>query len=116
MRRQVQALSDAVTNISPVLKDTPRSSSSDPHRMDGFIATKVDLENEIEAQTVLLAEITRTINALPDSLHISIITSRYISRMEWREIAMDLHVSEGRIYQLHRDALASLEKLIAGYR
>ena len=115
MKRQVQSLHDAATNISHVLKDTPRSSSADPHRMEGLIATKIDLENEIAVKTDLLAEIICTINSLSNSQYVSIITSRYISKMEWKEIACDLYVSEGRIYQLHREALAELEKFIVGY-
>jgi len=114
MKRQVQSLKDAATNASPVISDMPRSASPDSHRMENLIVTKMDLENEVAEKTDILAEITRTINSLSDPFHVSIITSRYISRMEWREIANESHMSESRIYHHHREALAALEKSIAG--
>jgi len=115
MRRQVQSLADAATNISPILSDMPKAATADIHRMENLIVTKVDLENEAAAKSDKLAEITRKINSLPDPMHVAIITSRYICNMEWRDIACEMHISEGRIFQLHRDALAELEKSIAGY-
>jgi len=115
MKQQVQSLWDAATNISPVLSDTPRSASSNPHQLEMLIVTKVDLENEIIALSDKLAEIIRAVNSLADPLHVSILTSRYISGMEWRDIACEMHISEGRIFQFHRDALAELEKTIANY-
>ena len=115
LKQQVQSLWDAATNITPLLSHTPRAPSSDPHRLEKLIVTKVDLEQEVVILSEKLSEIINTINSLPDQLHISILTSRYISRLEWREIACQLHISEGRIFQIHRDALDSLEKSIAGY-
>ena len=115
MKQQVQSLWDAATNITPILSHTPRSASSDPHQLEKLIVTKIDLENEIIMLSDKLAEIIVAINSLPDPLHISIITSRYISGMEWRDIACEMHISEGRIFQLHRDALVALEKSIADY-
>ena len=115
MARQVQSLEDALTSVSPVISDMPRSPSPNLQRMESLIAAKVDLEREMDAESAKLADITRTINSLPDSTHSAILTSRYISRMEWREIANELYVSEGRAYQLHRDALAEIEKIIASY-
>jgi len=115
MRRQVQSLADAATNISPILNDMPKAATTDIHRMENLIVTKVDLENEAAIKSDKLAEITRTINSLPDPIHVAVITSRYVCGMEWRDIACEMHISEGRIFQLHRDALAELEKSIAGY-
>jgi DNA-directed RNA polymerase specialized sigma subunit len=112
MGRQVQSLNDALTHVTPVISDMPRSASPDVHRFDGLIAAKVDLENEIKTDSAKLAEITRTINTLPNMLHSAIITSRYVSDMGWREIADELHISRSHIYELHREALSEVEKSV----
>jgi len=115
MRWQIQSLKDAAVNVTPVLNDMPKAATADIHRMEGLIVAKVDLESEVAELTAKLVSITRTINSLPDSTHAAILTGRYIRAMEWREIADELHISQGRIFQLHRDALAALEKSIADY-
>ena len=113
MARQIQSLEDALTSVSPALSDMPRSPSPNLHRMESLIAAKVDLEREMETESAKLASITRAVNSLPDPTHSAILTSRYISRMEWREISAELHISESWLFQLHRDALAEIEKAVA---
>lgn len=114
MARQVQALDDSITKISPVLSHTPGSTSPNVHRMEDLIATKIDLENEIMAGSAKLAEITRTVNSMSNTLHVVILTCRYFSRMEWQEIAAELYISESQVYRQHRAALVEIEKMIAG--
>ena len=112
MVRQVQVITDTLTNISPVLTDMPRSATPNVHSLDALVATKVDLENEIAEATTKLADITRTVNSLPDHLHIAVLSYRYFCKMEWREVADELRITESRAYQLHRQALVVLENVI----
>jgi DNA-directed RNA polymerase specialized sigma subunit len=115
MTRQVQSLEDALENANPVINAMPRPATLNIHRMEDLIAAKIDLEKQIENETVKLAEITRTVNLLQSDHHIAILTNRYFCRMEWSDIACELYVSVGRVYQLHREALLEIEKSIADY-
>ena len=113
--QQVQSIGDSLLNVSPVLSDMPRPATPNINRMAELVAVKVDLEREIEADSRKLAEITRTINSLPDETHILIITQRHFGRLEWKDIASELCFSERRIYQLYRDALNEMEKFAVGF-
>ena len=56
-----------------------------------------------------LAEVYKTIAAIPASQLGAVITYRYIENMPWLDIAQKLRISESRVYQLHREALAAIE-------
>jgi len=114
MGQQVKALNDSLLNVSPMISDMPKALSPVVDRMAELVAVKVDLERDMEADSCRLAEIMRSVNSLQNVNHVEVLTCRYFARMEWREIAFELHVSESRIYQLHRDALAEVEKSIVG--
>jgi DNA-directed RNA polymerase specialized sigma subunit len=112
MLRQAKSMQDTLTDISQHLSDTPGSPTRNIHRMEQMIAAKVDLETKIEAETIRLAAITRTINAVSNPLHAAILTARYISGLDWRRISGELSISRSRLYQHHREALAEVERLI----
>jgi len=115
MLRQLQALGDALTNISPSYSDMPKSATRNVHRLEELIAAKIDLENEMATEGLKLAEIQKTIRSLPDPYLQSVLTARYVNGETWDKIARGLYVSEARVYQLHRNALNELEKTIADY-
>jgi len=113
MARQVQFVTDSLYNISPTITNTPRSATPDVHRMEGLIATKIDVENEMVTASEKLGGIIRTVNALPDSFQRELITSRYLEGKGWSKIAADLNFSQSHVYRLHNAALDELGKLIA---
>ncbi len=110
LSRQVQSLEDTLTGASSNVSDMPGSTTPNVRRMEKLIATKVDLERKIAAQSKRLAEITDTINALPNPKHTAILTARYVADMDWRDIANELRISVSHLYQLHRDALTEIYK------
>jgi len=112
LARQRQSLEDALYNISPVLSHTPHSASPDVHRMDGLIAAKLDIETEMEAESRRLAEIHKTIAAVQGRFLGAVLTARYVEQIQWPDIARELYISESRAYQLHREALAEVEKAL----
>jgi len=112
LARQRQALEDSLFNTSPKLSHTPRPATRDVHRMDGLIAAKLDIENEMEAASQKLAEVHRTIASVQGGFLSAVLTYRYIDQKPWVGIASALHLSESRVYQLHREALAEIEKSI----
>ena len=111
--RQIETLDDLLLNVSPKLSDMPSAKSASVHRMAELVATKLDLETKLALASVKFAGITKTINSLLDTQFIAILTSRYFTRLDWREIADELHISQSHLYRLHKDALTEVEKLIA---
>jgi hypothetical protein len=112
MLRQAQSMQDTLTDISQHLSDMPGSPTRNIHRMEQMIAAKVDLEAKIEAETVKLAGITGTINTVSNPLYAAILTARYVTGMDWRQISGELNLSRSRVFGLHREALADVELLI----
>ena len=80
--------------------------------MDGLIAAKLDIENEMEAASEKLAEVHKTIAAVQGGFLSAVLTYRYIDQKPWPAIGAALNFSESRVYQLHREALAEIEKSI----
>ncbi len=112
MLRQVKALQDTLTDVSNHLSETPGSPTRNIHRMEQMIAAKVDMEATLEAETARLAGISRTINLLTNPLHSAILTARYVTGLDWRQISGELNLSRSRVYGHHRDALNEVELLI----
>ncbi len=113
--RQVQSLDDALTGDSVGISDMPGAATPNVLRMEMLIANKIDLERRIEAQSAKLTEIINTINSLPNHIHTAILTARYVTDMDWQKIANETGVGRGRMFQLHRDALAEVEKIILNF-
>ncbi len=110
--RRVQSLHDTLTDISNHLSETPGSPTRNVHRMEELMVSKIDLEAQIEAETIRLAGITGTINLIVNPLYAAILTARYVSDMDWRGISAELNLSRSRVFQHHRNALAEVELLI----
>ena len=110
--RQRQALEDSLLNTSPKLSHMPKAPSPNVHRMDGLIAAKLDIENKMEAASVKLAELHKTIAAIQKYELCAILTYRYVDRLQWADIATNLYIGVSRVYQLHREALTEVEKVM----
>jgi DNA-directed RNA polymerase specialized sigma subunit len=111
LSRQVQSLEEALTGGSPTVNDMPSSATPNVNSMPKLIAAQIDLERKIDIQSKRLAEITNTVNSLPNPIYTAILTARYVAGMEWREIANEMRLSPSHMYQLHSDALKEIEKM-----
>jgi len=109
---QRQSIEDALYSTSPKLSHMPKNATRDVHRMERLIVTKLDIESEIERASERLAEVHKTIATFPAAELGAVITYRYINRLPWEDIAIKLHISESRVYQLHREALKVVENII----
>lgn len=112
---QIESLEGVLEYQSPIYSDMPKSPTRNIHRLQDLIAAKADLEQEIKDLNSKLAAVFTTIRDMPDPVHSAILSGRYILGKEWHEICQEINVSEGRIYQIHRDALAEIEKTVANY-
>ena len=55
-----------------------------------------------------------TISKLKDRDQQEVLRMRYIEELSWDAISLKKEVTEQRVYQIHREALANLEKFIVG--
>ena len=112
LERYVSNLRKRAANITPDLDGMPRRTGV-ISRVELLALEIVDCEKELEelkGKLVsvggnLLAHITKHV---PDLNQRTVLILRYISCMRFRDISFELDKSDARIYQIHRDALKTL--------
>jgi len=112
LSEQVQFMRDAAECVSSVISDMPRSPNRNISRMENSVIRIVDLEDRLQAEFDLLAEINQTISSLPDPAEQGVLIKRYLNHLRWDEIASDLDVSNRRALQIHQSALDSVDAIL----
>ncbi len=106
---QLQGIRNLLNGTSVVISDMPRSSSSDPHRLESLIAKSLDLDLEITKLTDELgksiSEVTSAINSINNPACEEVLTARYLCFEDWTTIARKLNYSKDWVYRLHRKGL-----------
>ena len=114
---QAERLKEMATKVTTTLSGMPGSASHDNHKMDGAIATMMDMAKEIETETERLlrvkTESMQTIWAVEDTTCRTLLELRYISFLPWEDIANDMDVSKRWVLQLHTKALKIVERQLA---
>jgi len=113
MSEQLMQLKSAAEYIVPPNEDMPKSATRNIRRNEDAIVKIIEWEDKMNAEYARLADINNTINAVPDPQLQSLLVKRYIQGYSWETIAGELFVGSSRIYQLHKAALAEVERIIA---
>ncbi len=111
LSQQVDSLNETLTGASPLMSNMPCSPAPDVRRMEKLLAAKHDLMRKIDVQSTRLTEIFDTINSLPNHVHSTILTARYVRGMDWRDIENTLRISRSHLFQQHNNALKEIDKL-----
>jgi len=113
MAEQLICLKAAAEYIMPSFSDMPKSATRNIHKNENAIIRVVEWKQKMETEYERLADINATINAVPDPQLQSLLVKRYVGGASWDTIARELYVGSSRVYQLHKAALAEVEKIIA---
>lgn len=113
-RQEAEMLRTAMQSLS-VKMDADRVQTSHGDKMPENVAALIDLEKEIETDTIVLIstrdKIINQIHSLPNCLYIKILYKRYVEYKRLEQIAVELHYSYDRIKHLHGDALQVFGKI-----
>lgn len=117
-RQRIKVLEDLASNPgSPNYSGMPKNPSPDPSRMATIICKKIDLEREIQADEHRLQEkrlfVLTLIGEIENADYQAVLIKRYFEHQSWEDIVAKLHYSRSWVYQLHADALNTLDKMIA---
>lgn len=112
---QVQELKDLANRITPVFNGTPTVSNKCLSKLESAIVNLQE-QSEILGEDVvkylkIRAEIADTIKAVVDDQQRLILEYRYLNFRTWRKIAAAMNMSLSKVYQLHVQALNSVEKI-----
>lgn len=118
VRREYEEELDLIDNIRSSLggDGMPRSGeiSKKVERQALKLSEKADALREAEAAAIeTRQEIFKTVMQVPDDKG-SVLYERYILLKEWKDVADAVGYSEGHIYELHRQGLEYVNKLL-GY-
>lgn len=71
-----------------------------------------EMERRIDALAGTVADIQRTIDALPDARYRELLTYRYLNGWRWERIAGAMLYSVDRVQHLHGEALREVERIL----
>ena len=115
---QLEELNSLATKTTSTLSGLPHDSNRTHSRLEDVIVKIVGMQEEINADidrmVDLRIEIQAKIAALGNPDHRVILERRYLCGDRWEEIAQEMNLTTRYILQLHREALAEMEKLVAG--
>ena len=97
---------------SPQYNDIPKSTSNNVQKNQDDIINVLDFEEKVKKQRDKLNEINTTIYSVKDSKLQAILVKRYWLNKSWSEISDEINYSKPWIYELHRDALSAVDKIL----
>ena len=116
-KERVIALKHMAENCSPNLSGMPHNPSKSVSPMADCLCKAIDLEQEIRSDIIRLEEkkvnLINLISTLSNTDFQIILLKRYFEHCSWNEISMTTHLSESRLFNLHRQAMAALDEVIA---
>ncbi len=113
---QLSTLNDLATKATSTLTGMPHNPNKATSTLENAITKIVDLQKEINDDIDHLvdvkAEITKVIKSVENVDQRFILEKRYLCWASWPEIAVELNVSNRRLYYLHDLALEEIQKKI----
>lgn len=113
---QLSTLNDLATKATSTLTGMPHNPNKATSTLENAITKIVDLQKEINDDIDHLvdvkAEITKVIKSVENVDQRFILEKRYLCWASWPEIAVELNVSNRRLYYLHDLALDEVQKKI----
>ena len=116
---QVEAISTEIEGVKAMRYDRDRVQTSPTNRLEELMAELLPELTRLEAEyikelvryrTELLKRIS-LIATLPNQLHVTVLTLRYVDGKRWEEIALETDYSFRHITRIHGDALQSFTAL-----
>ena len=115
LRQQAANLRMLTTDTSVHYTSMPHSDSPDQQKLLTILAEIDELERQIPAAesavSAIRLEVGETICRIPDHTIQGLLRDRYLEGKSWKEISKGLGYQISQTYLLHRQGLASLEKL-----
>ena len=90
-----------------------RSSGSGNSRIQKYIETVERLDRAIERLNETTDEIYRTIMRVPDVTLRVLLFDRYVRKLTWDDIALELDVEPRTVYRLRKKAIESVGAILA---
>lgn len=87
-------------------------STKNPHKYDRLVELDDLINQKINEQIALKAEILKTILKLNDRRHRLVLIEYYLNCKTWEQVAVDIHYSWRQTMNLHGNALQEIQKIL----
>ncbi len=113
-KERLETLRELATATTPAASGMPHADSPEQQRIAGVVDQIVDLENEIADDEKKLLEtrahIADVISGIKDDMQLRILMKRYLEYASWENIGAAVGTSKRWAIQLHKQAIAKIEK------
>jgi DNA-directed RNA polymerase specialized sigma subunit len=110
---QIQSLNDLATKATSVMSLVPPSGTRNVHRMEDTIIKIVELQrgvnDDIDNLIDFKRELSGVIKGVVNPELRTLLELRYLSFMNWEQIALELNVNLRHVYRIHDRAVAAIK-------
>lgn len=110
--RLVQTTRESLESVTQNYNSDGAQSSKNPHKYDRLIELESLVDQKIDEQIALKAEILNTIMQLPDRRFRLCLMEYYIECKTWEQVAVDMHYSWRHVQYIHKIALREVERCL----
>lgn len=110
--RLVQNTRESILNITQNYDSDGAQSTKDPHNYDRLVMLESLVDEKIDEQIDIKAEILKTIMQLEDRRHRLVLMEYYVEMKTWEQVAVDLNYSYMHTTRIHGYALKEVQKIL----
>ena len=110
--RLVQRTRESLEAVTQNYDSDGAQSTKNPHRFDRLAELESLVDEKIDEQIQLKADILCTIMELDDRVQRILLMDYYVEMMTWEQVAVDLNYSYMHITRLHGYALKEVQKIL----
>lgn len=112
--RLVQKTRESLENITQNYDSDGAKSTKNPHKYDRLVELESLVDQKIDEQIQMKADILCTIMQLDDRRQRLVLMEYYIEMKTWEQVAVDLNYSYMHVTRIHGYALKEVQKILNG--
>lgn len=110
--RLVQKTRESLENITQNYDSDGAQATKNPHKYDRLVELESLVDQKIDEQIQMKADILCTIMQLDDRRQRLVLMEYYIEMKTWEQVAVDLNYSYMHVTRIHGYALKDVQKLL----
>lgn len=110
--RLVQRTRESLETVTQNYEADGAQSTKNPHKYDRLVELESLVDEKIDQQIALKAEILNTIMQLDDRRQRLVLMEYYIEMKTFEQVAVDIHYSWRQIMNIHGHALKEVERCL----
>ena len=112
--RLVQRTRESLETVTQNYDSDGAQSTKNPHKYDRLVELESLVDEKIDQQIALKAEILNTIMQLEDRRQRLFLMEYYVEMKTWEQVAVDMNYSYMHITRIHGYALKAIQEVLNG--